>query len=160
MKFSLSNLFFYFLLLLFAGLIVYLIFGHSFKKLSETEIQIIENPVSDHRSIDAPTDAQTVAEYILQNHQLPDYYITKSEARKLGWEPRKGNLCEVLPGRAIGGDRFSNRERKLPQKKGRVYFEADVDYHCGRRNAHRLIYSNDGLVFITRNHYKTFQQLQ
>ncbi|CRH26303.1 Ribonuclease [Chlamydia trachomatis] len=93
-----------------------------------------------------------------KNKRLPDYYITKREAREKGWEPSKGNLCDVLPGKAIGGDYFGNREGKLPKESGRKYFEADVNYDCGRRDAERMVFSNDGLVFISKDHYKSFEQ--
>ena len=81
-------------------------------------------------------------------------YITKSEARKQGWVPEKGNLCDVLPNKAIGGDIFGNREKKLP--KGKIYYEADVNYTCGNRNTDRIIFTPNGEVWLTKDHYKTF----
>jgi len=105
------------------------------------------------------TDAHTVARWVLQHQQLPDYYLTKSEARKRGWNPAKGNLCEVLPGKAIGGDRFTNREKRLPARAGRLWYEADVNYRCGHRDADRLVYSSDGLVFLSTDHYRSFRQV-
>ncbi|WP_415328492.1 ribonuclease domain-containing protein [Chryseobacterium sp. MMS23-Vi53] len=108
------------------------------------------------QSIDELTNEKTVINYVKQNHQLPSYYITKNEARQQGWNPSKGNLCEVLPGRAIGGDKFNNRERTLPQ--GEKYFEADVNYHCGSRNADRIIFTKNGDVYLTKNHYKSFEK--
>ncbi|MCW0317122.1 Ribonuclease [Pantoea ananatis] len=110
--------------------------------------------------IAALTDVRKVARWVLQHQQLPDYYITKKQARRLGWNPAKGDLCEVLPGRAIGGDRFSNRERKLPERADRQWFEADVNYRCGHREADRLVYSSDGLVFLSTDHYRTFKPVQ
>ncbi|WP_228408916.1 ribonuclease domain-containing protein [Chryseobacterium sp. JV274] len=107
-------------------------------------------------SIDQLTEEKTVISYVKQNHQLPDYYITKNEARKQGWNPSKGNLCDVLPGKAIGGDKFGNREGRLPD--GERYFEADVNYHCGGRNADRIIYTQNGEVYLTKNHYKSFEK--
>lgn len=107
-------------------------------------------------SIDQLTEEKTVISYVKQNHRLPDYYITKNEARKQGWNPSKGNLCEVLPGKAIGGDKFGNREGRLPD--GEKYFEADVNYHCGGRNADRIIYTRNGDVYLTKNHYKSFEK--
>lgn len=104
------------------------------------------------------TNEKVVIAYLRKHHRLPDYYITKSKAKRQGWIPAKGNLCDVLPGRAIGGDHFGNREGRLPKLSGRKYIEADINYNCGRRNADRLIYSNDGLIYITKNHYKTFQR--
>ncbi|ANH82426.1 ribonuclease [Niabella ginsenosidivorans] len=109
-------------------------------------------------SVEELTKESAVVPYVKQNGHLPDYYITKREARSKGWEPSKGNLCMVLPGRAIGGDIFSNRERSLPEKQGRKWFEADINFSCGRRNADRLLFSSDGLVFVTKDHYRTFQE--
>ncbi|CAI8749982.1 ribonuclease domain-containing protein [Chryseobacterium sp. IT-36CA2] len=107
-------------------------------------------------SIDQLTEEKTVISYVKQNHKLPDYFITKNEARKQGWDPSRGNLCEVLPGKAIGGDKFGNREGRLPD--GEKYFEADVNYHCGGRNADRIIYTQNGDVYLTKNHYKSFEK--
>ncbi len=101
---------------------------------------------------------QVVVPYLKKNHRLPDYYITKKEARKSGWKPEKGNLCQVLPGKIIGGDVFSNRQNAVPSQKGRKWFEADLDYNCGNRGAHRVVFSNDGLIFVTYDHYNTFEQ--
>lgn len=117
-----------------------------------------ENPIQQPADIAALTDEETVVNYVRQNNRLPDYYITKNQARKLGWKPETGNHCEVLPGKAIGGDHFGNRENRLPKTKSRKYFEADINYHCGRRGSDRLIYSSDGLIFTTKDHYKTFQK--
>lgn len=100
-----------------------------------------------------------VAGYIHKHGRLPDFYLKKKEAEKLGWNPGKGNLCSIAPGKNIGGDRFQNREKKLTYKKGRTYFEADVNYKCGRRGAERIIFSNDGWIYKTLDHYKTFQVL-
>ncbi|TDX94590.1 ribonuclease [Chryseobacterium daecheongense] len=111
---------------------------------------------SDQQSIDQLTEEKRVISYVKQNHKLPDYYITKNEARRQGWNPSQGNLCEILPGRAIGGDKFSNREGNLP--KGERYFEADVNYNCGNRNADRIVFTEDGDVYLTKNHYKSFEK--
>ncbi|WP_128330161.1 ribonuclease domain-containing protein [Apibacter sp. HY039] len=99
-----------------------------------------------------------VVPYIRLHHSLPTYYITKKEARKSGWKPEQGNLCKILPGKIIGGDLFTNRENKLPFKKGRIWFEADINYQCNQRGAERVIFSSDGLIFITHDHYKTFEK--
>jgi len=90
--------------------------------------------------------------------RLPPRYLRKDEAAKLGWRPGT-DLCRVAPGRAIGGDIFSNRERRLPIQRGRRYYEADLDFACGKRDADRLVFSNDGLRFVTTDHYKTFHQV-
>lgn len=111
---------------------------------------------SSQQSIDQLTKDKTVIDYVKQNHKLPDYYVTKSEARKQGWDPSRGNLCDVLPGKAIGGDKFNNREGSLP--KDEKYFEADVNYNCGNRNADRIIFTKNGDVYLTKNHYKSFEK--
>ncbi|OWR12966.1 ribonuclease domain-containing protein [Chryseobacterium sp. VAUSW3] len=106
--------------------------------------------------IDNLTEENLVIDYVKANRKLPDYYITKGEARSQGWVASKGNLCDVLPGRAIGGDKFSNREKTLPT--GAQYFEADVNYNCGRRNADRIVFTKNGDVWLTHDHYKSFQK--
>ena len=105
------------------------------------------------------TDKERVALYIHTYGHLPDNYITKAEAQKLGWDNTLGNLKKVAPGKSIGGDRFGNYEGQLPKANKRKYFECDIDYKSGKRNAKRIVFSNDGLVFYTDDHYKTFQQL-
>lgn len=109
-------------------------------------------------SIDA--EFISVADYISQNHRLPDNYITKKEARKLGWNPGKANLRKVAPGKSIGGDVFSNREKLLPFQKGRVWYEADIGYSGGKRGKYRILFSNDGLIYKSSDHYRTFQSLR
>lgn len=108
--------------------------------------------------IDELTKTDVVVAYVKQYGKLPAYYISKREARRSGWNPSRGNLCDVLPGKAIGGDIFTNREGQLPQKNSRKWFEADLNYQCGHRNADRLLFSSDGLLFVTFDHYKTFTQ--
>ena len=105
------------------------------------------------------TSMSEVAAYIHTYGHLPDNYITKSKAKKLGWNAQEGNLWEVAPGKSIGGDNFSNYEGKLPKASGRKYRECDIDYNGGTRNAKRLVYSNDGLIFYTQDHYKSYTQL-
>jgi len=105
------------------------------------------------------TSKDDVALYIHTYGKLPLNYITKAKAQEMGWDPEKGNLSDVLPGMSIGGSAFGNYEGNLPRATGRRYFECDIDYEGGYRGAKRLIYSNDGLVFYTEDHYKTFEQL-
>lgn len=111
-------------------------------------------------SIEQLTQQQRVVSYVQQHQRLPDYYITKNQAREQGWDARDGNLCKVLPGKAIGGDRFSNREGQLPTANNRVWREADINYQCGRRGADRLLYSSAGLIYVTRDHYKNFMRME
>ena len=105
------------------------------------------------------TSKDDVALYIHTYGKLPLNYITKAKAQEMGWDPEKGNLSDVLPGMSIGGSAFGNYEGNLPRATGRRYFECDIDYEGGYRGAKRLMYSNDGLVFYTEDHYKTFEQL-
>lgn len=100
-----------------------------------------------------------VALYLHTYGHLPDNYITKKEAQKLGWDSKKGNLEEVAPGKSIGGSHFGNYEGQLPEQDGREYYECDLEYDGGYRRAERLIYSNDGLIYYTGDHYKTFEKL-
>ena len=102
---------------------------------------------------------EEVAVYIHEFGHLPDNYITKREAQDLGWDKSENYVGEVAEGMSIGGDKFGNYEGILPEKKGRKYYECDIDYSGKKRNAKRIIYSNDGLIFYTEDHYETFEQL-
>ena len=126
------------------------------KSESQSETKFDSEKPSEGTSIEELTNDTKVISFVKSNHQLPDYYITKSEARSKGWNPAKGNLCDVLPGKAIGGDRFSNREKQLP--KGEQYYEADVNYNCGNRGADRIVFTKNGDVWLTKNHYKSFEK--
>ena len=105
------------------------------------------------------TSKEDVALYIYTYGELPSNFVTKNEAAKMGWKASEGNLQKVCKGCSIGGDSFGNREGLLPSKKGRKYYECDIDYKGGSRNAKRIIYSNDGLVYYTEDHYQTFELL-
>ena len=85
--------------------------------------------------------------------------ITKEEAKNNGWKTKEGNLSQTCPGKMIGGDIFENRKGKLPDEPNRIWYEADIDYQSGYRNKYRILYSNDGLVFVTYDHYQTFYEL-
>ena len=103
-------------------------------------------------------DKESVALYIHTYGKLPKNYITKNEAEALGWPG--GSLEPYAPGKCIGGSRFGNYEGLLPKAKGRQYYECDIDTLGARsRGAKRIIYSNDGLIFYTEDHYETFEQL-
>lgn len=104
------------------------------------------------------TSKEEVAAYIATYDKLPENYITKKEAKALGWQT-EGTLDEVAPGKSIGGDYFGNYEGNLPEEAGREYRECDIDYVSGNRNAKRIIYSNDGNIYYTDDHYKTFEHL-
>ena len=93
------------------------------------------------------------------NKKLPSKFVTKNQAKKLGWKPGR-DLWESrkLEGKSMGGDIFFNREGNLPDGK-RTWHEADLDYHGGHRGSKRIIYSNDGRRMITVDHYKTFKEV-
>ena len=103
--------------------------------------------------------ADEVALYIFTFAKLPDNYLTKQEAIALGWQSEKGNLWDVSDQMSIGGDRFGNREKLLPNEEGRIWYECDIDYQGGYRNAKRLVYSNDGLIYYTDDHYESFTEM-
>jgi len=91
-------------------------------------------------------------------NRLPPRYVTKREAEALGWKPGE-DLCRMARGRVIGGDRVHNRERRLPEARGRTWREADLDFDCGRRGARRLVFSSDGLIYVTVDHYESFREV-
>ena len=99
-----------------------------------------------------------VALYIHLYGKLPGNYMTKSEAKSKGWTG--GSLNKVLHGKCIGGDTFSNREGLLPKAEGRTWKECDIDtLNSSARGAKRIVFSNDGLVYYTDDHYETFTLL-
>ncbi len=98
--------------------------------------------------------------YLKYRGKLPDYYISDTTAKKMRWVPKKGNLSIVAPGKMIGGEIYKNKEGKLPSKSDRIWYEADINYIEGFRNNDRILYSNDGLIFVTYDHYKTFTEIQ
>jgi ribonuclease T1 len=100
-----------------------------------------------------------VVAYIHEFKELPPNFITKREAEKLGWDNSKGNLWEVTKQKSIGGDSFGNMEGLLPKASGRKYYECDINYKGGFRGAERIVYSSDGLIYYTKDHYKTFEKL-
>lgn len=97
--------------------------------------------------------------YLFYSGRLPDYYVSFEAAEDAGWRSKKGNLNKVLPGKMIGGAVYKNKDRKLPQSPGRVWYEADINYDGGYRNRQRILYSNDGLIFISYDHYQTFYEI-
>ena len=108
------------------------------------------------------TSKEEVALYLYTYGKLPSNFITKKEAENLGWKKKDGEagqLHVVAPGMSIGGSSFGNYEGLFPEKKGRKYFECDINYVKGNRGAERLVYSNEGLIFYTGDHYESFEQL-
>lgn len=101
------------------------------------------------------TSAEDVALYLHLYAHLPRNFITKKDARALGWNG--GGLDDYADGKCIGGDRFGNYEGLLPDAPGREYHECDIDtLHAASRGAKRIVYSNDGLIYYTEDHYESF----
>lgn len=99
-----------------------------------------------------------VAQYIYIYGHLPSNFITKKEAEKLGWQG--GSLEPYAPGKCIGGSHFGNYEGLLPEKEGRTYTECDIDtLGADKRGAKRIVFSNDGLIYYTEDHYESFELL-
>lgn len=127
-------------------------------------IQTAENLPDDPPADKLPTygeyyyDLTNVVLYIEVYDELPSNYITKEEARELGWEG--GSVEKYKEGAAIGGDRFGNYEGLLPESDGRTYTECDIDTNgYGSRGSRRLVFSNDGLYFYTSDHYESFSEV-
>ena len=125
--------------------------------VNESEILAEEDDVIDENG--TYTSKEEVAAYLHEYGHLPSNFITKKEAKKLGWVSNEGNLDEVAPGMSIGGDYFGNYEGILPETKGRDYYECDIDFDGTYRNAKRIVFSNDGLIYYTEDHYETFELL-
>lgn len=107
------------------------------------------------------TSRDEVALYIHAFGDVPGNYITKSRARRQGWVASEGNLWDVCPGMSIGGGGFENIEDELPvdYDPDRTWKECDIGYEGGYRGPERLVYSDDGYIFYTGDHYETFTQL-
>jgi len=127
------------------------------QELPETQAQSteVENLLDPEGSYSAKED---VALYIHTYGELPKNFITKNEARELGWEG--GGLEDFAPGMCIGGDRFGNYEGLLPDAPGRKWAECDIDtLGKSSRGAKRIVFSNDGLIYYTDDHYESFELL-
>lgn len=102
------------------------------------------------------TTKADVALYIHTYGKLPSNFMTKKQAKKLGWSG--GSLEDFAPGMCIGGDYFGNYEGLLPEDK--EYHECDIDTLGKKsRGAKRIIYSDDGYIYYTEDHYESFEQL-
>lgn len=99
------------------------------------------------------------ADYWLKYYgSLPDYYISSAQLEALGWE-YGDRPSKFAPGKMLGGGIYDNEDRKLPHRIGRIWREADINYTPGKRNRHRILWSNDGLIFVTYDHYHTFYEI-
>ena len=91
--------------------------------------------------------------------KLPDYYISYKEAEKIVFKNFLGNLKTVAPNSMVTKGVYENRNSHLPKTDGRIWYEADINYQSGFRNSQRIVFSNDGLIFVTYDHYKTFFEI-
>ena len=109
----------------------------------------------------ATTKGEEGADYYVAYHgKLPEYYVTKDDAENIhGWKSGKNTIVGKIPGKMIGGDVYDNDDFHLPSAPGRIWYEADINYISGARNSERILYSNDGLIFVTYDHYKTFIEI-
>ena len=89
---------------------------------------------------------------------LPNYYISRKDVLAKGWKPSKWP-SNFVPNKMITGGQYYNDDGHLPDAPGRVWYEADINYKTGRRNNQRILWSNDGLIFVTYDHYKTFYEI-
>ena len=121
-------------------------------------VQQITEVLNDTEEDGVYTTKDDVALYLHTYGHLPSNFITKKEAEKLGWSG--GSLEPYAPGKCIGGSHFGNYEGILPEKDGRSYTECDIDtLGADKRGAKRIVFSNDGLIYYTEDHYETFELL-
>lgn len=137
------------------GLAVFLILG---PVLAARADQASLERFADQLDLNDPAAFVETVTSLRTSGRLPERYLTKRQAEALGWHPG-GDLCRVAPGHMIGGDRFGNRERRLPEARGRSWREADIDSTCSRRGARRIVFSSDGLIEVTIDHYETFEEV-
>lgn len=132
--------------------------SHSSSADIEISSNAEENDSAELSEDGAYTSKEDVALYIHLYGHLPPNFITKKEAEKLGW--KGGSLEPFAPGMCIGGSHFGNYEGLLPEKEGRSYTECDIDtLGADKRGAKRIVYSNDGLIYYTEDHYASFELL-
>lgn len=115
-------------------------------------------PLQTIKSGTATTAKTNGADWHLKyNNRLPDYYISESELKELGWE-RGNKPSKFAPGKMLYKD-YSNKNHHLPDSPNRTWYEADINYTQGKRNSQRILWSNDGLIFVTFDHYETFYEI-
>ncbi len=120
------------------------------------EIMLMEAITAGTATINGIDGADLTVKHI---GKLPAYYVDKSEALKKCWKPGKWP-SNFIPNKMIGGSEYENGGGHLPQAPGRVWYEADINYKSGKRNTQRIVWSNDGLVFVTYDHYETFYEIK
>lgn len=143
--------------LLLALLMALGLFSFAIAEASIITVDASQYPVSPNGHY---SSMEEVAAYIDAFGRLPDNFITKKEAQALGWDSRAGNLDEVSPGASIGGDHFGNYENNPTLPSGKSWTECDINFDGGYRGGERLVFSKDGLIYYSDDHYTTFHQVK
>lgn len=119
----------------------------------------IAESVSSIYAGEASKDGKRGADFWIFHYSvLPAYYVSREEAEDSGWSVGDSPV-KYIPGKMITMGIYKNEDKRLPHKTGRVWYEADINYYSGKRNKHRVLWSNDGLVFVTYDHYVTFYEI-
>jgi len=109
----------------------------------------------------ATTKGRSGADWYLKHYgKLPNYYITKYKAEEIGYKSYLGKLSKVVPGKMLFKGVYRNKNGHLPNAPNRVWYEADINYNSGHRGTERILFSNDGLIFVTYDHYHTFIEIE
>ncbi|MCL1855387.1 MAG: ribonuclease [Clostridia bacterium] len=130
--------------------------AHALAHSGRMEIAAADHPI---REDGVYSSLEEVSVYLHTYGHLPSNYLTKRQAQDLGWDSRKGNLAEVAPDHAIGGDRFGNYEQNPDLPAGAEWTECDVNGNGGYRNGERIVFSRDGHIYYTSDHYSHFIQI-
>lgn len=161
LRFALMFILIFALVALVESVILPGLFGGEISSVSTTAVpaQTEEQPFDDLgiREDGEYTQKDELALYIHLFGHLPGNFVTKDEAEAAGWTG--GAVGKVLPGKSIGGDRYYNREGLLPKASGRVWTECDVGDRRNTRGGERIVFSNDGLIYYSPDHYDSFELL-
>ncbi len=125
----------------------------------QTNVRQITGGINTITAGTATTDGINGADWYIKKHgALPNNYITADDAKLQGWKSGKWP-SNFIPGKMITVGIFKNRNGHLPESNNRIWYEADINYKSGKRNSQRIIWSNDGLIFVTYDHYETFYEI-
>ena len=141
-----------------------LVFYPAQTDVDEDDVYVYGRPVGVPSSVHVEEDGEytsmeEVSLYIHLYGHVPPNFVSKTKARRAGWIADQGNLQDVLPGMSIGGGGWHNDERVMPGSPDDQWFECDIDYEGGYRNAQRLVYSDNGMIFYTEDHYESFARI-
>lgn len=95
--------------------------------------------------------------YLIEYGQLPNNFITKGSQET--WMVRR-QFRTLRPRQMYWRRLFWQLRKSSPVVSGRTYHECDIDtLNAKSRGAKRIIYSDDGQIYYTDNHYKSFTLL-